>query len=55
MNENEQLIAYVDEKLDILKNHFVLKLSPEEISHFYKLPTEEDVDRYAHTLIMEKL
>lgn len=49
------LNVYINYKIDMLKNDFCMKLSEDDIDHFWKLKTEEDVDNFAHYLIMERL
>lgn len=46
---------YIEEKIDMLINEFYMKLTDDEIDHFYSLKTESAVDRYAHKLLMDKL
>lgn len=49
------LNVYINQKIDMLTKDFCIQLSEDEIDHFWKLKTEEDVDNFAHYLFMERL
>lgn len=49
------LNTYINMKIDMLTKDFYINLSEEEIEHFWKLKTEQDVDNFAHYLFMERL
>lgn len=46
---------YINQKIKILKNQFIIPLTFDEINHFYELQTKDDVDRYSHKIIVDKL
>lgn len=49
------LEEYINNKIDMLRSEFKMRLSRAEIEHMHSLPTETAVDNYAHTLFMTKL
>ena len=49
------LKTYKKIKLKMLKNDFQFRLTAEEICHLNELTTENDIDRYCHTLFMKYL
>lgn len=49
------LPEYINTKLNMIQDEFCIKLSIDEIRHFRSLKTEEEVDHYAHDIIMKKL
>lgn len=49
------LRQYIAAKLYMMRYELCIKLTDEEIVHFHMLETENDVDRYAHSLIVKKL
>lgn len=49
------LPKYIQAKIDMLEDEFLLKLSFREIEWFRTLKTEAEVDQYARKLISEKL
>lgn len=55
MPRKKSLEKYIDEKIKILKCQFCIPLTFYEIDHFYGLETKNDVDRFAHKIIMDKL
>lgn len=44
---------YRVQKIKMLEKEFMLKLTPEEKSHFSTLETEGAIDRYARTLLKQ--
>lgn len=46
--------AYITEKIRMLKNDFMIKLTREDIAHLKSLKREIDVDHYACDLIMKR-
>lgn len=46
---------YIEEKLDMLKKDFRIKLNAYEEKRMRLCRTEMQVDSYAHSLIMQKL
>lgn len=52
---DKYLKEYIEYKIKILKKDFYLKLTDEEIEHFYTLNGAHAVDKYARDLIMKKL
>ena len=55
MPRKKTLEKYIDEKIKILKCQFCIPLTFYEIEYFYRLETKNDVDRFAHKIIMDKL
>ena len=49
------LPVYIRRKIDMLRSDFLIHLTYEEKAHFWGLTTEQDVDNYAHSIIMKKL
>lgn len=49
------LANYIKHKIFMLEREFKLNLTFEDIEHFKSLKTKNDVDRFAHTIIMERL
>ena len=49
------LPVYIRRKIDMLRSDFLIHLTYEERAHFWELTTEQDVDNYAHSIIMKKL
>ena len=54
-NKSVPLSEYVDNKINMLKNEFYLKLTDDEVDHLNCLKSEYEVDAYAHKLLIEKL
>lgn len=49
------IATYINDKIRMLKKHFYIKLTDEEIAHMESLTTEISVDNYAHKLIMTRI
>ena len=49
------LKVYIHEKIEMLEHEFYIRLSHQEYRHLLECKTENDVDRYARTLLKEKL
>lgn len=49
------LSQYINDKIDMLRRDFKMRLSRAEIEHMQSLATETAVDNFAHTLFMTKL
>lgn len=54
-NINASLKDYIEDKLDMLKRDFRIKLNAYEEKRMRLCRTEMQVDSYAHSLIMQKL
>lgn len=55
INENKPLKMYIEEKISMLKEEFLFKLTAEEIAHFRELKSEIAVDQYARTILKSRL
>lgn len=51
----KSLRVYIIDKINMLEDEFLIRLTDSEIKHFKGLRTEEDVDRYAHQIIVDRL
>lgn len=49
------LSQYINDKIDMLRSEFKMRLSRAEIEYMQSLTTEIAVDNFAHTLFMTKL
>lgn len=49
------LKTYIEEKISILKDDFLIRLSWSEEAHLKRLQTKEEVDDYSRKIILEKL
>ena len=52
---SKEVDEYIRDKINILENHFYLRLTNEEKRRFNELKTIADVDQYAFDLIKQKL
>lgn len=52
---NLELRNYIHQKIDMLTDEFYLRLTEAEEDHFYVLRSHDEVDKYAHDLLVKKL
>ena len=56
LNEGSLTIEqYVKHKIHIIEDHFHIRLSSDEYSHFLELNSEIAVDNFAHKILQDKL
>lgn len=49
------LPVYIEQKIYMLKEHFKIKLKTDEEAKFWSLKDKTSVDRFAHTILFERL
>ena len=49
------LPVYIKQKIRMLKRDFLIKLTPDEEAKFNSLTDKTSVDRFAHTILFERL
>lgn len=49
------LRVYTKQKIRMLKRDFLIKLKPDEEAKFWSLKDKASVDRFAHTILFERL
>lgn len=52
---NLRLRKYIRQKIDMLTDEFYLRLTEAEEDHFYDLHSHDEVDKYAHDLLVKKI
>lgn len=54
-DKQQALRKYAQDKIDMLRHDFHIKLTYDEREHFRMLVDEYSIDRYARDIIMKKL
>lgn len=54
-HNNMSLPKYIQYKIDMIQEQFLVKLSENEIYEMQDLKSEEDVDAYTHRILRDRL